>query len=82
LIVPLHSYKMKTFLLLFLLLSDCKTAITPTDNTIVYICESSNGKKYHLNPNCKGLRNCSHRIVKLTLGEAKRRGKTLCHWEK
>jgi hypothetical protein len=73
---------MKTFLLLLLLLSDCKTPAPPPDNTIVYICDGPNGKKYHLDPNCKGLRHCSHRIVKLTLGEAKKRGKTLCSYEK
>jgi len=73
---------MKIFLLLFLLLSDCKNATAPKSSTIVYICDSPDGKKYHLDPHCKGLRNCSHKIVKLTLEEAKKRGKTLCGYEK
>ncbi|TSJ35887.1 hypothetical protein FO440_23485 [Mucilaginibacter corticis] len=73
---------MKTLLLLFLLFSDCKHPVLPTDSTYVYICDSPGGKKYHLSQNCKGLHNCSHKIVKLTLEQAKKRGKTLCRYEK
>ena len=71
---------MKTLLLLFVLFSNSKCPTTPT--TFVYICDSPSAKKYHLKENCKGLRSCQHRIVKITLEQAKRRGKTLCGWEK
>lgn len=50
--------------------------------TIVYLCDSAGGKKFHYKANCRGLGNCSHRIIKVTLEEAKKRGKTVCGWEK
>jgi 5-bromo-4-chloroindolyl phosphate hydrolysis protein len=69
---------MKTFLCLLLVFSDakCKSADT------VYVCDSRNAKKYHYSSACRGLSNCSYRIVKITLEEAKKQGKTLCGWEK
>lgn len=48
----------------------------------VYICDSSNAYRYHLTRNCRGLNNCSHRIISITLEEAKKENKTLCKWEK
>lgn len=57
---------------------------TPTENapeTSVYLCNSSGGKKYHYSKSCRGLSNCQHEIIKVTLEEAKKRGKTLCGWE-
>jgi len=50
--------------------------------TTVYICKGSKGKKYHLKVDCRGLRNCQHQIVKMTLAEARNSGRTLCGWEK
>ncbi len=44
-------------------------------------CDSSGGKKYHYSKSCRGLSNCQHEIIKVTLEEAKKRGKTLCGWE-
>jgi hypothetical protein len=73
---------MKTLLLLFLLSGDGKHKIIPNIETTVYICNSPGAKKYHLNKNCKGLSTCQHRIVKTTLEQAKKSGKTLCGWEK
>lgn len=73
---------MKILLLLFLLFSDNNRTHQPADNTIVYICDSSSAKKYHLREDCRGLRSCQHRVIKLTLEQAKKRGKTLCGWEK
>jgi hypothetical protein len=35
-----------------------------------------------LNAHCRGLSNCSRRIVKTTIENAKRSGKTLCGYEK
>ena len=49
--------------------------------TSVYLCDSSGGKKYHYSKTCRGLSNCQHEIIKVTLEEAKRRGKTVCGWE-
>ncbi|MFB9843999.1 hypothetical protein [Mucilaginibacter ginsenosidivorans] len=48
----------------------------------VYVCDSPGAKKYHLRADCRGLGNCQHRVVKITPAEAKKRGKTLCGWEK
>jgi len=53
-----------------------------TDPSVVYICNSGNAKKYHLSPDCRGLSNCQHRVVKESLEKAKKEGKTLCKWEK
>ena len=70
--------KIKLFLCLLMLLAGTSC----TDSSTVYVCESSNARKYHLDPHCRGLSNCSHRIVKTTLEKAKASGKTLCAWEK
>jgi len=68
---------MKPVLLLLLLLTNPGCA----DQT-VYVCDSRNALRYHLKDNCRGLRNCTYRVLKITLDEAKREGKTLCKWEK
>lgn len=54
---------------------------TISPQTSVYLCDSSGGKKYHYTKSCRGLSNCQHEIIKVSLEEAKRRGKTLCGWE-
>jgi hypothetical protein len=69
---------MKLFLMLLLVLTE--TACT--DTTTVYLCDSPGGKKYHYSDHCRGLSNCSHRLIKTTVDEAKKRGKTVCLWEK
>lgn len=69
---------MKTILLFLALFAH----VNCTDTTTVYVCSSKYAKKYHLNPHCRGLSNCSRRIVKTTIDAAKRSGKTLCGWEK
>jgi len=68
---------MKTFLLLLLLFIN-----TPDPSTIVYICKGAKGKKYHLRADCRGLSNCQHKIVKMKLEDAQKKGFTLCGWEK
>jgi hypothetical protein len=50
--------------------------------TTVYICDSSNATRYHLNPKCRGLSNCSHKILTVTEEKAKAMHLTLCKWEK
>ncbi len=74
-IVP-HS--MKTLLLpfLFLIIATCK------ETTTVYLCDSDGGKKYHLRTSCRGLSNCQHKLISVTLEKAKKQGKALCGWEK
>lgn len=57
--------------------------ITPVkDTSPVFVCNSSNAKKYHYKSNCRGLSNCHYKILKTSLQEAKKDGKTLCEWEK
>ncbi|WP_259069921.1 hypothetical protein HDF24_25210 [Mucilaginibacter sp. X4EP1] len=68
---------MKTFLLLLLLFIN-----TPGPSTTVYICKGAKGKRYHLRADCRGLSNCQHKIVKMTLEDAQKNGFTLCGWEK
>ena len=47
----------------------------------VYLCDSAGGKKYHLTKNCRGLSNCRHEVVKVTLKKAQSLGKTHCGHE-
>jgi hypothetical protein len=70
--------KMKAILLFLVLFINT----TCSDSTTVYVCNSKYAKKYHLNAHCRGLSNCSRKIVKTTLDEAKKSGKTLCGLEK
>lgn len=49
--------------------------------TYVYLCDSTGGKKYHFTESCRGLNACTHRIIKVTLEEAKSKGKSICGWE-
>lgn len=76
---------MKTLLLL-LLLTGKGHCVAPPVNVFttdsVYICDSPGAKKYHLRENCKGLQNCRHKVIKVTLALAKRKGRTLCGYEK
>lgn len=62
-------------ILLILLEIEC------TDGTIVYICDSTDAKRYHLKENCRGLSGCQHQVIKTTLEKAKNENKTLCSWE-
>lgn len=49
--------------------------------TTVYLCDSKSAKKYHLDAKCRGLSNCSYKIIKTTVDQAKKQGKTMCKWE-
>ncbi|WP_131539791.1 hypothetical protein [Pedobacter nototheniae] len=51
------------------------------ETTDVYICNNGKTQKYHYNSNCKGLKTCGYKIVKITLEKAKKDGMTLCKWE-
>ncbi|MDB5088641.1 MAG: hypothetical protein JWR09_2635 [Mucilaginibacter sp.] len=68
---------MKTFLLFFVLL----TGNRPPIKTVVYLCDSTNPKKYHLKNDCRGLSRCTHHIIEITLEVAKKRKLELCKLE-
>jgi len=42
-----------------------------SSTTYVYLCDSQVGKKYHYAESCRGLNACTHKIIKVTLEEAK-----------
>lgn len=54
---------------------------TSSNQSNVYLCDSDSAKKYHLKKDCRGLNACDHEIIRITLTEAKQKGKTLCGWE-
>ena len=62
--------------LFFSIVATCKEPVT------VYLCNNGGGKKYHLSSNCRGLSNCSHKLISISLNKARDQGKTLCKWEK
>ena len=47
----------------------------------VYVCNGPSSKAYHYSPNCKGLQKCSKQVIKVTLEEAKEKGRKLCGYE-
>ena len=67
---------------LFLLLFFFVNMITRKETTTVYVCNSPGAKKYHNGSDCRGLSNCTYKIVKMDVEKAKKDGKTLCVWEK
>jgi 5-bromo-4-chloroindolyl phosphate hydrolysis protein len=69
---------MKTLLLLFSIL--IHNPVSP--KVKVYICNSAQSKRYHLKNTCHGLSNCTHRIVTMSLEEAKKRKFELCKYER
>lgn len=75
---------MKKFILLIslALLSSSATVYVPTTTyQDVFICASKNGKKYHFSSTCRGLNACKASIKKLSLSDARKKGKTICGWE-
>ncbi|KQB99957.1 hypothetical protein [Pedobacter sp. Hv1] len=78
---------MKSLLLFLFLLSNATCQETKENkeskvSATIYLCDSPNAKKYHLKADCRGLSNCSYRIIKTSLDQAKREKKKLCGWEK
>lgn len=45
----------------------------------VYVCTGPHARRYHKFASCKGLRNCSREIKKISLEQAKKLHKTPCH---
>lgn len=74
---------MKT-ILLATVFSILGTSVTTgvTSEKSVYICTGPMSKKYHSRSNCKGLRNCSEDVLKVSLEKAISLGRTpykVCH---
>jgi hypothetical protein len=53
---------------------------TPAED-FVYICKGPSATKYHYTPKCRGLKNCSTDIYKITKAEAVKEGRGLCGYE-
>lgn len=68
---------MKTLLLLIIFFTNTNFS-TPKS---VYICNSGISKKYHYKQDCRGLKNCQFKLLRINLDKAKKDGKTLCRWE-
>lgn len=47
----------------------------------VYICKGKGSKRYHFKKDCRGLKNCSTPVQKVTLTKAKQLKRSLCGWE-
>ncbi len=58
-----------------------KKAAEPTGKT-VWICQSAAAKRYHYNASCRGLKRCTHTVLKTTVERAKAVGLTMCGFEK
>ncbi|MBB5635044.1 5-bromo-4-chloroindolyl phosphate hydrolysis protein [Pedobacter cryoconitis] len=67
---------MKTLLLFIIINTNFSATKT------VYICNSGISKKYHYKQDCRGLKNCQFKLLKINLDKAKREGRTLCKWER
>lgn len=44
----------------------------------VYICTGPMSKRYHKFASCKGLKNCSEKVIKVDIQKAKNMGRTPC----
>lgn len=44
----------------------------------VYICTGGSAKKYHATQNCRGLNRCKGEVVKVSVEDAKSKGRTAC----
>lgn len=74
-------FSMKT-ISIFSILFIASINFSSSKGSEVYLCNSPNGKKYHYTKNCKGLSNCRHEIIKVSLKKALEMNKGLCGWEK
>jgi hypothetical protein len=69
-----------TFLVSSLLFSSFKpTSVQKID--YVYICQGPYSKVYHKSQDCRGLSNCSTKILKVTIEEAVKMGRRPCKIE-
>jgi hypothetical protein len=56
-------------------------SIASAEASKVYVCKSTGAKKYHFNENCRGLKQCTHEVVTMSVKEAEGKGLGLCGWE-
>lgn len=61
---------------------DDAAPIQSEKSTMVWICNSTNTKRYHANKSCGGLKRCKHEIVRKSIAEAEAVGLTLCNMSK
>lgn len=75
-------YKPIFALIVFSFISSCanKTKHNAGDagEGVVYVCVSNSARRYHVDPDCKGLRRCSYKIIATTVEEAQDNGRTPC----
>ena len=57
------------------------TALAVPAATTVHVCKSTGAKRYHPNEKCRGLKQCTHEVVTMTVKEAEGKGLTLCGYE-
>lgn len=55
--------------------------LSPSDDTYVYMCVNGKTEVYHVNRNCRGMKQCKHTIKKMTLKAAKEKELRLCGFE-
>lgn len=67
------------FIVFFVSIIACSS--NEVSETYVYICKGHNSTAYHYNPHCRGLRQCSTDVEKLTVKEAVEKGRKLCGYE-
>jgi hypothetical protein len=68
-------------LILLSLVASFTFATSSSPSSSVYICNGPASKKYHLKEDCRGLDRCSTKIEKVTLEQAKEKGRTICGYE-
>jgi nitrogenase subunit NifH len=76
-----HTKILLSLLLSLSLCSNFALPITRAKSEYVYICQGRYSKVYHKSPTCRGLSNCSTKIYKVTLEEAKKMGRRPCKLE-
>lgn len=70
---------MKVIFLFIALVSS--VSFTTTENSTVYICNSTTSSKYHYKKECRGLNACKARVKAVEILYARKSGRTLCGWE-
>lgn len=67
---------------LLLVLFFCSGMACNSAETVVFLCDSTGARRYHLRRDCRGLKNCNYQLREVTINEAREKGKTRCGWEK
>ncbi|MBL7866691.1 MAG: hypothetical protein JNM71_01590 [Flavobacterium lindanitolerans] len=74
-----HILDYFSLLLLFVSLGcDDSKQEKPSEDRKVYVCESAMSFRYHLNPECPGLKQCIHDVSEISESSAKRQGRMFC----